>query len=74
MDLTPNPPQAGQPLTIFGAAMASSGPAPAGNVTVYVSASPSSPLHIKPQNSLPGHWLLLRVLESTNAHTIFLKV
>ena len=42
MDIVPNPPVAGQPLTVFGEAVASSGPAPTGNVTVFVSRDPAS--------------------------------
>lgn len=45
MDFTPNPPVPAQPLTVFGDAVASSGPAPTGNVTVFVSLGPAS--HVK---------------------------
>ncbi|BDA42937.1 hypothetical protein COCOBI_03-8300 [Coccomyxa sp. Obi] len=43
MDYVPNPPVPAQPLTVFGTAVASSGPAPTGNVTIFVSLIPASP-------------------------------
>ncbi len=37
MGMVPNPPVPAAHLTVFGEAVASSGPAPTGNVTVFVS-------------------------------------
>ncbi|BDA43502.1 hypothetical protein COCOBI_04-5140 [Coccomyxa sp. Obi] len=51
MDFTPNPPLAGQPLTIFGDAVASSGPAPTGNVTIYVDGVPVATTPVVPAGS-----------------------
>ncbi|BDA42940.1 hypothetical protein COCOBI_03-8330 [Coccomyxa sp. Obi] len=48
VDFTPNPPLAGQPLTIFGDAVASSGPAPTGNVTVFVDGVPVATATVVP--------------------------
>ena len=42
MDMVPNPPVPAQPLTVFGEAVASSGPPPTDNVTVVVSRYPAS--------------------------------
>ncbi|CAL8467422.1 g6960 [Coccomyxa elongata] len=72
VDLTPNPPQAGQPLTIFGDAVASSGPAPTGNVTVYVDGVPVATAPVVPLRG--GRRSLFSVTiaapSSRGAHTI----
>ncbi|BDA42938.1 hypothetical protein COCOBI_03-8310 [Coccomyxa sp. Obi] len=48
MDYVPNPAVPAQPLTIFGDAVASSGPAPTGNVTVFVDGVPVATAPVVP--------------------------
>ncbi|CAL8467424.1 g6962 [Coccomyxa elongata] len=70
MDMVPNPPVPAAPLTVFGEAVASSGPAPTGNVTVFVDGVPVATAPLVPAPDGGGGRRLLLQQSSTSVFSV----